>query len=129
MAGGAHTNEAVFAAAAMGHSPSFTALRQPLENARRANVSLWRALGAFAEERGLTDLSELTAALTLVEDDGAQVRASLAARAQALRDRELADAQAEAESASERMSVPVVLMMAGFILLIGFPALSRVLSL
>lgn len=129
MAGGAHTNEAVYAAAAMGQSPSFTMLRQPLEQARRANISLWRALGTFAEERGLTDLSELTAALTLVEDDGAQVRTSLAARAQALRDHELADAQAEAETASERMSVPVVLMMAGFLVLIGYPAVSRVLSL
>jgi hypothetical protein len=45
-----------------------------------------------------------------------------------MRQRSLADVEAAAQSASERMSLPVVLLMLGFIAFLGFPALQQVLQ-
>jgi hypothetical protein len=72
-------------------------------------------------------LSELAAALHLAGSEGARVRATLTARAASLREHELADAEAAAASATERMSLPVVALFGGFLMFIGFPALQAVL--
>ena len=40
----------------------------------------------------------------------------------------LADVEAAAQSASERMSLPVILLLFGFVLFIGYPAIARVLE-
>ena len=56
------------------------------------------------------------------------MRESLAAKAKSLRDHELSDAEAEAQSATERMALPVVLLFLGFLILIGFPAIDAVLT-
>jgi tight adherence protein C len=69
----------------------------------------------------------LAASIGLAGTEGARVRASLQARAVALRGRQLADAEAAAESATERMSLPVVTMATGFLLFIGYPAAHAVL--
>jgi hypothetical protein len=45
------------------------------------------------------------------------------------REHDLAEAEAEAQAASERMGGPVVLMFVGLILLIGYPAMATVLAL
>ena len=57
-----------------------------------------------------------------------KVRTSLAAKARALRTKSLADVEEAAQAASERMSLPVILLLCGFILFIGFPAIARVLE-
>jgi len=56
--------------------------------------------------------------------EGAKVRASLTAKAAAIRNGQLADA----ETTAERMSLPLVLLFGGFLLLIGFPAVVHVLT-
>ena len=56
--------------------------------------------------------------------DGAQVRDSLAAKAGGLRLRDLNQLESEAQARSETMVLPVALMFAGFLLLIGYPALA-----
>ena len=55
---------------------------------------------------------------------GAQVRDSLAAKASAMRMRDLADIESEAQARSETMVLPVALMFAGFLVLIGYPPLA-----
>jgi hypothetical protein len=52
------------------------------------------------------------------------VRDSLVAKAGAIRNRDLAEQEYEAQSRSETMVLPVALMFAGFLILIGYPALS-----
>ena len=54
-------------------------------------------------------------AVRLAGDEGARVRVSIAAKARSIRTRGLADAEGAAQAASERMSLPVVLLMTGFI--------------
>jgi hypothetical protein len=70
----------------------------------------------------------LAASVSLAGTEGAKVRASLAAKAGSLRTHELAEAETEDQAATERMSLPVVLLLAGFLLFIGFPAVERVLT-
>jgi len=88
----------------------------------------WAGLDRLGAELGVADLRELSASVSLAGDNGAKVRTSLAARAQALRVKGLADVEAAAQSASERMSLPVILLLCGFVLFIGYPAIARVLE-
>jgi hypothetical protein len=43
-----------------------------------------------------------------------------------MRSRQLASAEASAQAATERMSLPLVVLFAGFLLLIGYPAIVHV---
>jgi uncharacterized membrane protein len=70
----------------------------------------------------------LAASVSLAGSEGAKIRASLAAKAHALRARQLADAEAHAQSATERMSLPVVLLFGAFLLFLGYPATVNVLG-
>ena len=72
--------------------------------------------------------SLLPSSITLAGTEGARVRASLAAKSAAMRARQLAEAEAGAQAATERMSLPLVILFAGFMLLIGFPAVMHVLE-
>jgi hypothetical protein len=51
---------------------------------------------------------------------------SIAAKARALRLRGLTDIEAQAQSASERMSLPIVGLMLGFVAFLSFPAVIQV---
>jgi hypothetical protein len=56
------------------------------------------------------------------------VRDSLAVKASSLRDHALADAETEAQATTEKMAVPVVLLFFGFLVLVGYPALSMIVT-
>ena len=56
------------------------------------------------------------------------MRASLAAKGASLRAHELAEAETAAQAATERMSLPVVLLFAGFLAFVGYPAVEHVLT-
>jgi tight adherence protein C len=81
----------------------------------------------LAAVRRLNELRDLSAALTLVADDGAKIRASLAARAATLRRRELAEMEGKAGQRSQSMLVAQMLIVLGYLLFIAYPAVSRIL--
>jgi hypothetical protein len=64
--------------------------------------------------------------MQLAGEQGAKVRVSLAAQADALRSRQVSEIEAAAQAATERMGVPTVLLFTGFIALLGYPALDLV---
>jgi hypothetical protein len=68
------------------------------------------------------ELRDLSAALSLVADDGAKVRESLTARAASLRRRELAELEGQAGEKSQSMLVAQMLMCAAFMLFLLYPA-------
>lgn len=76
----------------------------------------------------MAELGEQAASVGLAGTEGAKVRSSLAAKAASLRSHQLADAETTAQAATERMSLPVVLLFAGFLCFIAFPAIERVLA-
>ena len=128
LAGGAGIEAALTYSAAAGHGWAFTRLRGALQAAQLTRRPPWQLLGQLGDDLGISELSELAASVTLAGTEGARVRASLAAKAAGLRARQLADAETAAQAATERMSLPLVLLFAGFLLLIGYPAVAHVLT-
>jgi Flp pilus assembly protein TadB len=128
LAGGGGVETALADAAGVGSGWAFALLRRALDHARLARQTPWAALGRLGQELGVGELSELAASVALAGTEGAKVRASLAAKAASLRTHELAEAETADQAATERMSLPVVLLFAGFLLFLGYPAVEKVLT-
>ncbi|MEU0924575.1 type II secretion system F family protein [Streptomyces malaysiensis] len=126
LAGGAGVEGALADAARVGHGWAFQQLVRALDIARLTRTSPWEPLGQLGEELEINELSELAAALSLAGTEGAKVRASLAAKAAALRHQGGSQAEAEANAATERMTLPAALMAVGFIVFVFYPALTHV---
>jgi Flp pilus assembly protein TadB len=128
LAGGRGVESAIHAGAESGHGWAFTELRRALLEARLRGETPWTGLGRLGEELAVPELGELAASAALAGAEGARVRASLAAKARTLRLRGLAEIESAAQSASERMSLPVVGLMLGFIVFLACPAINQVLT-
>jgi hypothetical protein len=123
MSGGAGVETAMFDAAAIGRGPAFRQLMSSLSASQARREAPWRSLGALGANLGISELEELEASMTLA-GGGAQVRDSLTAKAAGIRMKDLADIESHAQARSETMVLPVALMFAGFLVLIGYPALA-----
>jgi len=128
LAGGAGVNGALNDATRTADTWAMKRLRTSLQSATLRHEPPWSALQDLGERYQVPAATELAASLRLAGADGARVRASLSAKATSLRTQHLAELEADAQSATERMSLPVVLMFAGFLILIGYPALHLVLT-
>ena len=128
LAGGGGVETALADAASVGSGWAFGYLRRALDQARLARQTPWAALARLGQQLGVGELSELAASVALAGTEGAKVRASLAAKAASLRTHQLAEAETADQAATERMSLPVVLLFAGFLLFLGYPAVQRVLT-
>lgn len=128
LAGGGGIESALVDAASVGNGWSFEQLRHALDSARLARQPPWTALAQLGAHLEVAELAELAASVSLAGTEGAKVRASLAAKAASLRSHELADSEAAAQAATERMSLPVVLLFTGFLGFIGYPAIAHVLA-
>jgi tight adherence protein C len=128
MAGGAGIEAALDEACSIGRSWPFAFVQNALDGARLRSEGPWDALADLGRVIGVDDLVELAATVSLAGTEGSRIRESLQAKAGAMRDRELAEEEARAQSATERMAVPTVMLMAGFILLVGYPAVRAVMT-
>ena len=126
LAGGAGSETALIAAATTGNSWSFRILRETLETARASRTPIWSAFAELGRRIGVVDLERIAGSMQLAGEQGARVRVSLAAQAEALRTKQIAEIEAIAQAATERMGVPTVLLFVGFIALLGYPALNLV---
>ncbi len=121
LAGGRGVPEALMTASDVGTGWAFWRIRDALASARITGQTAWYALGALGEEIGIDELRDLSAALSLVAEDGAKVRESLVARAESLRRRELTDLEGQAGERSQSMLVAQLMLCAGFLLFLVFP--------
>ena len=128
LAGGAGVESALRDAASIGRGWAFAQLRHALDVAALTGETPWAALTRLGDELGIRELAELSASVSLAGTEGARVRESLAVKASSLRDHALAEAESEAQAKTESMALPVVLLFVGFLVLIGYPALSAVLG-
>lgn len=128
LAAGVGMETALLDAAEAGHGWALTELRAALVRCHITGESPWVAFRRLGEDLDVSELREVAASLGLAGSQGAKARASLEARAQAMRTRHLADMEAQAEAATERMSVPSVVLVVGFILFVGFPAVHEILG-
>ncbi|MGW7818701.1 type II secretion system F family protein [Streptomyces puniciscabiei] len=126
LAGGRGLPEALMAAAEVSDGWANQRIRNALADARITGHSQWQALGMLGEELGVEELKDLSASLALVADDGAKVRESLSSRAETMRHRELAEIEGSAGEKSQSMLVAQLLLCAGFLVFLIYPAAMRV---
>jgi tight adherence protein C len=128
LSGGRGVPEALMAASEVGNGWAMWRIRDALASARITGQTPWQALGALGEEVRVDELRDLSAALSLVAEDGAKVRESLGARAISLRRRELADIQGQAGERSQSMLVAQMLLCAGFLVFLSYPVIGILLG-
>ncbi|MBI1759417.1 MAG: type II secretion system F family protein [Actinobacteria bacterium] len=128
LAGGRGVPESLSSAAQVGGGWPFARIRDTLSFARMQGLTPWAALGRLGDELDIDELRDLSAALTLVADDGAKVRQSLTARSATLRRRELAELEGKAAERSQSMLVAQLVITFGFLLFLAYPAIYSIFS-
>lgn len=129
LAGGAGVETALQDGADTGQGWAYAELRQALLTSRLLGETPWAGMDRLGRELGIVELQELAASAALAGEDGARVRGSIAAKARSLRSRGISDVEASAQAATERMSLPIVLLMLGFMVFILYPAIARIIGL
>lgn len=126
IAGGGGIQTALYTAAEAGDGWAFAAIRRALDRARLTNRSPWATFAELADELDVPELAELAASVALAGSQGARIRASLAAKADTLRGHQVAETEAAAESATERMTIPVAVLLFGFLVFVSYPAVQQI---
>jgi Flp pilus assembly protein TadB len=124
---GSGPRQALEVAAGMGDSWVFRRLAEELARSRWSGVPPWDALDALADDLGLPELAEVSDIMRLSGEEGAAVSATLRARSASMRASQTSAALARANTAGERMSMPVAVLAMIFLALLAVPALLRVL--
>lgn len=122
LAGGAGVETSMLAAASAGDGWAFEQIRLSLARAQSSRRSYWDALSELGRSLRVESLEDVAHSVQLSGEHGARVRQSLVAKAQAIRARNLARIEHEAEERTEHMGLPIVVLFVGFILLVGYPA-------
>jgi Flp pilus assembly protein TadB len=125
LAGGLGIEGALHAAASISEAPVALKIVRSLDEARDAGRTPWEALAALGRDLGVAELVELSSAVSLAGTEGARIRATLAAKATSIRSHELSDAETDANTITERLFLPGVLLLVGFLIFIGYPAIAR----
>lgn len=128
LSGGGGVEQSLRDAATEGQGEAFATFRRALREAELTRTPPWDRLRMLGERLGVEELDELAASIALAGGEGARVRTSLTAKASSMRAHLLAAAEAAASSATEKMSVPIALMLAGFLVTLGYPALAHALQ-
>ena len=128
LSGGAGVETALEAAAEAGDGWAFVQIRTRWCGPARCVVPRGSASAELGERLQIKELIEIAASVRLAGEQGARVRLSLAAKAGALRGHQMAAIEADAQAATERMGLPTVLMFVGFIALLGYPAMQRIVT-
>ena len=124
LAAGRGVESSLETAACTGSGWAFQELRTALRTGYVRGDTPWDALARFGNDADLPDLVELAAALGLAGDQGAAVRDTVGSKAKAIRERLTADAERSAASVTERMGIPATLLLLGFIVFLGYPAIA-----
>lgn len=123
LSGGAGIETALVAAARVGDGPTYLLITDALDVARSTRRSPWDVLADEGRRIGVDELPELAATVKLGGEQGARMTSSLVAKAASLRQKHMAEVEAAANSSTERMGLPMVLMFVAFLVLLGYPAM------
>jgi tight adherence protein C len=126
LAAGRGVEQAMETAARSGRGWAFAEMRAALQAGYVRGETPWHALGRLGTELGVADLAELASTVAMAGEEGAAVRDTVAAKARTIRERMTTDTEMEATAATERMSLPSVLLVLGFLVFLGFPAVDAV---
>jgi tight adherence protein C len=126
LAGGMGIEGALYASAQIGEDDVSERILSALVLAQDAGEPPWGALDRLGRDLGVAELTELAAAVGLAGAEGARIRMTLAAKASSIRRHDLAEAESEANSVTERLFLPGVFLLIGFLLFIAYPAVARI---
>jgi len=126
IAGGGGIQTALYTAAEAGDGWAFASIRRALDRARLTGRSPWDTFTDLARDLDVPELAELAASMALAGSHGARIRASLAAKADTMRGHQVAETEAAAEAATERMTIPVAVLLFGFLLFVAYPAVQQI---
>ena len=126
LAAGMGVESALHSAAELVSHPVGRRILDTLHQARDAGVVPWQALAQLGRDWSVSELVELSAAVGLAGTEGSRIRSTLVAKASSMRHHELAEAESEANTITEKLFLPGVLVLMGFLLLIGYPAFSHI---
>ena len=128
LAGGGGIESALEGAAEAGDGWSFAELRSALRRARLTRRTPWEMFDELGAELGIEELQELSSSVALAGGQGAKVKLSLIAKADAMRAAQAAQLEVAAEVQTEKMIVPVVVLIIGLVLFIGYGAVDAISS-
>jgi tight adherence protein C len=129
LASGRGVEQAMETASRAGEGWAFAEIRGALQGGYVRGEPPWVALQGLGGELGVNDLTELASTVALAGEEGAAVRATVAAKARTIRERMSAESEAAAASITERMSLPSVLLVLGFLIFLCYPALIAMLQI
>lgn len=127
-AAGAGPSQALQAPAEVCMGWVFRRVAQVLEHARRAGEQPWRGLAVLGKQVRIPELTELADIAEDAGTEGAQVLSTLLAKAQSMRTTALTDARARANSRTSEMPIAIGISVFGFLALVCFPAVYRIMS-
>jgi tight adherence protein C len=126
MAGGMGVEGALHASARIGEDDVSERILNVLVLAQDSGERPWDALDRLGRDLGVTELTELAAAVELAGSEGARIRLTLSAKASSIRHHDLAESESEANRMTERLFLPGVFLLVGFLVFIGYPAVARI---
>jgi Flp pilus assembly protein TadB len=129
LAAGRGVEQALETASSAGQGWAFAELRRALTSGYVRGAPPWEALGLLGVELGIDDLSELASTISMAGEEGAAVRETVSAKARTIRERITSDTEQAAAAVTERMSLPTVLMVMGFLVFLGYPAITVLFSI
>src|SRR5690606_20202490 len=89
----------------------------------------WEALAELGRDLGIVELDELANTVSLAGEEGASVRDTVSAKGQTIRQRIIAETEELAAATTERMSLPGVLLVLGFLTFLGYAAVTSMLQI
>lgn len=115
-------------AATLGDGWVFRRITEALVAARLAGEPPWDGLRRLADDTGVSELADVADIAAVAAVEGASIAPTLRARASSLRVQLLAEEEAAANTASEKLTAPVALLSIAFLLLFLYPALARLMA-
>lgn len=128
LSGGRGLPEALMTASSIGDHWAMVRIRQALSNARLVGITPWEGIARLGRDLDVEELRDLASALALAGDEGATIRASLMARAESLRRKELAMVEGSAGERSQSMLVAQLMLCGAFLLFLAYPATVKIMS-
>ena len=124
LAAGAGIEQALTGASRIASGWAARRIRHAIASARLTRQPISQALRDLGQDTGVIELEQLAGTLQLAAGEGTRIREALTARGEALSQRLAAEMEAQAEAATERMSIPLMALTSVFLLFLVYPAMA-----
>ncbi len=126
LAGGMGLEESLTTNATIGNSIVMEKLRSQFAISSQLNDPLWNAFLNVSFDLNIPLLKEIASVFKISGTEGAKIKASISRKAQSLREKRLINEESKANSVTERLFLPSVLLLLGFLIFVGYPAIEKI---